>query len=538
MASTSITFSPLQLRSTRHGQGHGAPQRKAAAVRLPAAARLRRVAASVSERPAVPPPVVASPPAPGPDPKPKLPLRKIPGDYGLPLVGPFKDRQDYFYNQGRDEFFKSRVQKYGSTVYRANLPPGPFISQNPRVVVLLDGKSFPVLFDVTKVEKRDLFTGTFMPSTELTGGYRVLSYLDPSEPAHAKLKKLMFFLLKSRRDHVIPAFHASFTELFETLEADLAAKGKAGFSDPNDQAAFNFLARSFYGVNPADTKLGLDGPKLVGKWVVFQIGPILVLGLPKLVEDLVIHTFRLPASLVKEDYKRLYDFFHSSSGPVLDEAERMGISREEACHNLLFATCFNSFGGMKIFFPNMIKWIGRAGGKLHTDLAREIRSAVRDAGGKVTMAAMERMPLMKSAVYEALRIDPPVPQQYGKAKRDLVIESHDAAYEVKEGEMIFGYQPFATKDPRIFERAEEFVADRFVGEDGEALLRHVLWSNGPETESPTLGNKQCAGKDFVVLVSRLLLVELFLRYDSFEIEVGTSALGVSVTLTSLKRATF
>ncbi|KAF8022892.1 hypothetical protein BT93_F0413 [Corymbia citriodora subsp. variegata] len=348
----------------------------------------------------------------------------------------------------------------------------------------------------------------------------------------------MFFLLKSRRDHVIPEFHSSFTELFETLEADLAAKGKAGFGDPSDQAAFNFLARSLYGVNPADTKLGLDGPKLVGKWVVFQIGPLLLLGLPKLVEELVIHTFRLPAFLVKEDYKRLYDFFYSSSGAVLDEAERMGISREEACHNLLFATCFNSFGGMKIFFPNMVKWIGRAGAKLHTELAREIRSAVRDAGGKVTMAAMEQMPLMKSAVYEALRIEPPVPQQYGKAKRDLVIESHDAAYEVKEGEMMFGYQPFATKDPRIFERAEEFVADRFVGEEGEALLRHVLWSNGPETESPTLGNKQCAGKDFVVLVSRLLLVELFLRYDSFEIEVGTSALGASVTVTSLKRATF
>jgi len=70
------------------------------------------------------------------------------------------------------------------------------------------------------------------------------------------------------------------------------------------------------------------------------------------------------------------------------------------------------------------------------------------------------------------------------------------------------------------------------------LLNHVLWSNGPETETPTVGNKQCAGKDFVVLVSRLLVVELFLRYDSFEIEIGTSALGASISLTSLKRATF
>ncbi|KAK9986172.1 hypothetical protein SO802_031123 [Lithocarpus litseifolius] len=87
------------------------------------------------------------------------------------------------------------------------------------------------------------------------------------------------------------------------------------------------------------------------------------------------------------------------------------------------------------------------------------------------------MPLMKSVVYESLRIEPPVALQYGKAKKDLVIESHDAAFRVKEGEMLFGYQPFATKDPKIFERAEEFVADRFVGDEGEKLLKHVLWQN-------------------------------------------------------------
>ncbi|PQM41050.1 allene oxide synthase [Prunus yedoensis var. nudiflora] len=492
---------------------------------------VRPISASVSE--ITPSSVSAQPPEPT-----NLPVKKIPGDYGLPFVGPIKDRLDYFYNQGRDEFFKSRVQKYQSTVFRVNMPPGPFISKNPQVVVLLDGKSFPVLFDVSKVEKKDLFTGTYMPSLELTGGYRILSYLDPSEPKHDKLKRVIFYLLKSSRDSVLPEFHSSYTELFETLESKLADKGKANFVEANDQAAFNFLARSLFRANPADTPLGLDGPKLVSKWVLFNLGPLLRLGLPKFIEDPLLHTFRLPPFLIKKDYQRLYDFFYQSSGHVLDEGERLGVSRDEACHNLLFATCFNSFGGMKFLFPNMLKWIGRAGVKLHTQLAEEIRSVVRSNGGKITMGGMEQMPLMKSVVYEAFRIEPPVASQYGKAKTDLVIESHDAAFKVKEGEMLFGFQPFATKDSKIFERAEEFVADRFVGEDGEKLLKHVLWSNGPETESPTVGNKQCAGKDFVVLVSRLLVVEFFLRYDSFEIEVGSSPLGAAITVTSLKRASF
>lgn len=525
MASTTLAFPSLQPKFQTPRKSSKPTTRRV---------NVRPISASVSEKPSVsvpPAPVVPSEPI-------NLPIRKIPGNYGIPFVGPIKDRFDYFYNQGREEYFKSRIQKYQSTVFRANMPPGPFIASNPNVVVLLDGKSFPVLFDVTKVEKKDLFTGTFMPSTELTGGYRVLSYLDPSEPNHGKLKRLLFFLLKSRRDHVIPEFHSSYTELFDGLENELAKEGKAAFGDPSDVAAFNFLARSLYGTNPAETKLGLDAPKMIQKWLFLQLSPLFTLGLPKHIDDFLLHTFRLPPFLVKADYQKLYEFFYESSGSVLDEAERLGISREEACHNLLFATCFNSFGGMKTFFPNMIKLIGRAGVKLHTELAQEIRSVIRSNGGKITMAAMEQMPLMKSVVYESLRIEPPVAFQYGKAKCDLIIESHDAAFRVKEGEMIFGYQPFATKDPKIFDRPEEFVADRFVGEEGESLLKHVLWSNGPESESPSVGNKQCAGKDFVVLVARLLVVELFLRYDSFEIEVDTSTLGAALTVTSLKKASF
>ncbi|VYS69064.1 unnamed protein product [Arabidopsis thaliana] len=466
-----------------------------------------------------------------------LPIRNIPGNYGLPIVGPIKDRWDYFYDQGAEEFFKSRIRKYNSTVYRVNMPPGAFIAENPQVVALLDGKSFPVLFDVDKVEKKDLFTGTYMPSTELTGGYRILSYLDPSEPKHEKLKNLLFFLLKSSRNRIFPEFQATYSELFDSLEKELSLKGKADFGGSSDGTAFNFLARAFYGTNPADTKLKADAPGLITKWVLFNLHPLLSIGLPRVIEEPLIHTFSLPPALVKSDYQRLYEFFLESAGDILVEADKLGISREEATHNLLFATCFNTWGGMKILFPNMVKRIGRAGHQVHNRLAEEIRSVIKSNGGELTMGAIEKMELTKSVVYECLRFEPPVTAQYGRAKKDLVIESHDAAFKVKAGEMLYGYQPLATRDPKIFDRADEFVPERFVGE-GEKLLRHVLWSNGPETETPTVGNKQCAGKDFVVLVARLFVIEIFRRYDSFDIEVGTSPLGSSVNFSSLRKASF
>ncbi|KAI3946060.1 hypothetical protein MKX01_024816 [Papaver californicum] len=401
------------------------------------------------------------------------------------------------------------------------MPPGPFISSNSKVVVLLDAKSFPILFDVSKVEKKDVFTGTYVPSTKLTGGYRVLAYLDPSEPNHNRLKQLLFFLFHSRREFIIPEFRMSFGEMFDTLEC---------------KACFNFVCRSFFSTNPADTKLGIRGvPTKILVWILFQISPIASTGLPCFLEEPLFHTCLLPPCLMKRNYKKLYGFFHEYSGWILDEAEKMGIEREEACHNLLFAACFNAFGAMRIFFPILIKWIGLSGIMIHKQLADEIRSAVACHGGNVTVQAIEEMPLMKSAVYEALRIEPPVLFQYATAKKDLVIESHESTFEVKQGELLFGYQPFATKDPKVFERAEEFIADRFVGVEGEKLLKYVVWSNGPETEDTTVENKQCAAKDIVVLVSRLLLVKLFVRYNSFEVKIHTSPLFPLVTFTSVKK---
>lgn len=466
----------------------------------------------------------------------QLPLKKIPGDYGLPLIGPIRDRHDYLYTQGADEYFKSRIQRHQSTVLRLNMPPGPPISSNSNVIALLDGVSFPLLFDTNKVEKKDLFTGTYMPSLALTGGYRVLSYLDPSEPKHGLLKKFLFQILSSRRHVVIEEFRHSFGSMFGDIEKELEKTGKADFGEFNDQAAFGFLSKSLFGTDPESTALGKEGPGLILKWVLFQLGPLISIGLPSFIDDLVLRTIRLPSFLVKSDYQRLYDFFYTAASAALSESEKIGISKEEACHNLLFATCFNSFGGMKIFFPSLVKWISRCGARLHSKLSNEIRTAVKLHDGKVTMRAMEEMPLLKSLVYEAFRMEPPVPMQYGKAKKDIIVESHDNVFKVKKGEMLFGYQPFATKDGRIFDRPEEFIAERFIGVEGERLLKHVIWSNGPESESPRLDNKQCAGKDFVILVSRLLIVELFLRYDSFDIQLETFALGTSVTITSLKKA--
>lgn len=67
------------------------------------------------------------------------------------------------------------------------------------------------------------------------------------------------------------------------------------------------------------------------------------------------------------------------------------------------------------------------------------------------------------------------------------------------------------------------------------MLKHLLWSNGRETEETSAENKQCAGKDIVGTMGRLLLAYFFVRYDSFAIEKSSSS---SVTLTMLTKGSF
>ena len=144
--------------------------------------------------------------------------------------------------------------------------------------------------------------------------------------------------------------------------------------------------------------------------------------------------------------------------------------------------------------------------------------------GLVTMQALQNMPLLKSVVYEGFRYKPPVPYQYGHAKRDFVIESHENSFQVKKGEMLYGYQPIVMHDPKVFERPDEFLPRRFMGPEGEKLLQNVFWSNGRETDKTTVHNKQCAGKELVVTMSQVYVAELFLRYKDFALDIeGTGS---------------
>ncbi|OEL17688.1 Allene oxide synthase 4 [Dichanthelium oligosanthes] len=474
-----------------------------------------------------------------------LPVRKIPGGYGVPFFSPLRDRLDYYYFQGVEEYFRSRIARHGgATVLRVNMPPGPFVSGDHRVVAVLDARSFRVMLDDSRIDKSGTLDGTFMPSLALFGDHLPLAFLDGADPRHASLKRVMIRLAAARMHHVAPAFGAAFAATFDGVEAGLAASGAVEFNKHNMRHMLDFTCAALFGGALPSNAIGDDATAKAFKWLVFQLHPLASKAIkPWLLEDLLLHTFRLPPFLVRGDYAKLTAYFTNVAAGVLDDAEKAdpgSIPRDELLHNLIFLAIFNAYGGYKIFLPHLVKWLARAGPELHGRLADEVRAVVPTGStSAVTLTAVEKMPLVKSVVWETLRMNPPVEFQYGRAREDTIIESHDAAYEVKKGEMLCGYQPLATRDERVFQRGREFVPDRFAAcsdDDRRRLLEHVVWSNGPETGEATEGNKQCPGKDAVVAVGRLMVAELFRRYDTFAASVEETPLEPVVTITSLTKA--
>ncbi|KAF4382685.1 hypothetical protein F8388_015513 [Cannabis sativa] len=480
---------------------------------------------SMNPSPSSPPPPLSSPSESSSTPS-TLPVRTIPGSYGWPLLGPISDRLDYFWFQGPDTFFRKRVEKYKSTVFRTNIPPTfPFFSVNPNIVAVLDCKSFSHLFDMEIVEKKNVLVGDFMPSVNYTGDIRVGAYLDTSEPQHAKVKNFAMDVLKQSSKIWVGELTSNLSTMWDTIEKDVSEKPSSSYLAPLQKFLFNFLVKCLIGADPSNSpKIAESGYIMLDRWLAFQLLPTIKIGILQPLEELFIHSFAYPFFLVSGDYNNLSSFVEEYGKEIVARGEtEFGLSKQEAIHNLLFILGFNAFGGFSIFLPSLLGTVASDTTDLQQRLVKEVR---QNGGSTLTFDSIKEMPLVQSVVYETLRLNPPVPLQFARARKDFRLSSHDAAFEVKKGELLCGFQSLVMRDPKIFSEPESFIGDRFMKDKG--LLDYLYWSNGPQTGVPSVANKQCAGKDIVTLTACLILAYTFRRYDSIS--------GSSSSITALKKA--
>ncbi|MCD9560009.1 hypothetical protein HAX54_018394 [Datura stramonium] len=462
-----------------------------------------------------------------------LPVRTIPGSYGWPLLGPISDRLDYFWFQGPNNFFSKRIEKHKSTVFRTNVPPcfPFFIGVNPNVVAVLDVKSFSHLFDMEIVEKSNVLVGDFMPSVVYTGDMRVCAYLDTSEPKHTQIKNFSLDILKRSSKTWVPTLVNELNTMFGTFESDLSKSNSASLLPTIQKFLFNFFSLTLLGADPsASPEIADSGYSMLDAWLAIQLAPTVSIGVLQPLEEIFIHSFSYPFFLVKGGYEKLIQFVKKEAKEVLNRAQtEFQLTEQEAVHNLLFILGFNAFGGFTIFLPTLL---GNLGDEKNAELQEKLRKEVREKIGvnteNLSFESVKEMELVQSFVYESLRLSPPVPSQYARARKDFKLSSHDSAYEIKKGEILCGYQPLVMRDPKVFDEPEKFVLERFTKEKGKELLNYLFWSNGPQTGRPTESNKQCAAKDVVTLTASLIVAYIFQKYDSVSFSSGS--------LTSVKKA--
>ncbi|KAK9056773.1 hypothetical protein SSX86_024136 [Deinandra increscens subsp. villosa] len=451
-----------------------------------------------------------------------LPVRTIPGSYGLPLLGPLADRLDYAWFQGSETFFRKRIEKNQSTVFRTNVPPSfPFFLVNPNVIAVLDCKSFAHMFDMDLVEKRNVLVGDWMPSTKFTGDRRVCAYLDTSEPQHEQIKSFAMDTLKRSSAIWIPTVTTLLDTMWDAIEPQLPS-GPVSYIIPIQKFIFSFSSLCIAGADPANSPdIAENGYMRMDRWLAVQLLPTIPINALQPLVEIFLHSFAYPYFLVSGDYDKLYEFIETEGKEVVSRGQtEFNLSKEDTIHNLLFILGFNAFGGFSIFFLSLLASLESD----KTGIQEKLRNEVREKAGSglgLTFRSVQEMDLVQSFVYETLRLNPPVPLQYGRARKDFELSSHDSVFKVKKGELLCGFQGLVMKDPKVFDDPETFVADRFTGEKGKELLAYLYWSNGPQSGTPSVSNKQCAGKEFVTFTASLFLAHLFLRYDSVTI-TGTS----------------
>uniref|UniRef100_A0A5B6ZEC8 Putative CYP74B24 n=1 Tax=Davidia involucrata TaxID=16924 RepID=A0A5B6ZEC8_DAVIN len=464
-----------------------------------------------------------------PQPPSSIPVRTIPGSYGWPMLGPISDRLDYFWFQGPETFFRKRIEKHKSTVFRTNVPPTfPFFAGvNPNVVAVLDCKSFSHLFDMEIVEKKNVLVGDFMPSVKFTGDLRVSVYLDPSEPQHTQVKNFAMDILKRSSTIWVPTLVDKLDTMWDTIDSNLSKSGSASYLIPLQQFIFSFLTRCLVGADVSSSPEIADfGFAYLDKWLALQLLPTVKIGILQPLEEIFLHSFAYPFALVSYGYNKLVEFVKKEGREVIQRGvTEFGLTEQETIHNLLFVLGFNAFGGFTVFFPTLLSTLGTD----KTGLQEKLRKEVREKSGSssaLSFDSVKDMELVQSFVYETLRLNPPVPAQYARARKDFLLSSHDSVYEIKKGELLCGYQPLVMRDPKVFDDPETFVVDRFTKEKGRELLNYLYWSNGPQTGSPSESNKQCVAKDYVPLTACLFVAYLFRRYDSITLDSSGSITAV------------
>lgn len=139
----------------------------------------------------------------------------------------------------------------------------------------------------------------------------------------------------------------------------------------------------------------------------------------------------------------------------------------------------------------------------HPAIAAELAAEIDEAldGRTPSAADIERLPLARSVVQEALRLYPPIWLIARTARRDCLLSGHF----VREGTFVLTSPWLTHRDARYFERPNQFAPHRWSTDLPKTLPKYAYFPFGG-------GRRGCIGSDFAMLEAVLVLASAMQRF--------------------------
>jgi cytochrome P450 len=150
-------------------------------------------------------------------------------------------------------------------------------------------------------------------------------------------------------------------------------------------------------------------------------------------------------------------------------------------------------------------------------LQEEIRMAVHAGGeNQVTEDHLGMLRHLKSVLKETLRLHTPAPL----VRREAVEDTELLGYHVPAGTRVLMDIGAIAQDPAMWERAGEFVPERWLRDDGAAVADHYAAAGHDFTFLPFGGGRRrCPGVGFGMANAEIVLASLLYHFD-WELPAG------------------
>ena len=408
--------------------------------------------------------------------------QKVPGSYGLPVLGGLRDLIAFAVRPGWKGFFEGRRQKHNSTVYKVNL-------FQPTVVVQ-DWKGFEPFHAWDGRLKKDFGFGWAVPPLPLTGGDVPSVFL--ANPEHENYKSLYMAILKKQAATLQTTFEDTFGQFAIKWESAKQFK----WAEELERLAASFVYDWYFGERPDIDKL---------RYVYNNIFLHVPLWLRKLVPWSAYNRSRPISRELKAFVLKSRKFAEFES-----MAKEHGLSNKDALANqLLFLTGMNNFLGLQGMSKALIGELSRNPG-MADKLRQEIQDAEADAGNTLDLAGIASLNEMDRFLKEVMRLHPPVFFIYGRARDEFLLDSGDGPFVIEKDTHMMAVIPVAQRDPQIFRDPEAFDPERF---QNEKLDTYLIWPHGEHNASVDPAAHVCPGKDVAMLYGKMLCYQLVRNYS-------------------------